>query len=90
MTPEVKRLVETARRAISAIEAAETFGQCDLRFTRANLECAIRAVEALDDPKAAHEAAIARRVAEDDGGREHAESMGIDGDYGQQDIAMGR
>ena len=66
MTPEVKALVEAARQAYQVIRVGGS------EWTAAILLGAIYAVEALDDPATAHDAAL-KRGAE------------WDNDFGQQE-----
>ena len=72
MTPEVRELVDIAWVAAGFAQA-----QGDMTIMNALIK-AIRAVEALEDPATAHKATIDRRVSEDDGGRMHAKSMGVE------------
>lgn len=76
MTPEVRELAEAATETVVfAFEHKADYSAMMARYTR--LASAVLAVEALEDPAKAHEAALARRIAED-GGRMNAQSMGIE------------
>ena len=79
MTPEVMQLVKSARECLDEISELSSLSGIKSQPTVIR-RCwhAIAAVEALDNPATAHATAIERRVAEDDGGRMHAQSMGIE------------
>ncbi len=79
MTPEVKELVDAANALMAALPPCELGGFCFCPKCLAirRTECAIIKID--DDPQRDHEAALARRIAEDRPGcRMNVENIGTD------------